>query len=75
MKKSKLTTKHQATIPQEVRKVLKVKAGDHIIFEVLPDNTVVIRKGMPFDLEYTKALNTTLTEWASKNDEDAYRDL
>ena len=75
MKKSKLTIKHQATIPQEIRKLLKLKAGDSLVFEVLPDNTVVIRKGVPFDIEYTKAVSSTLSEWNSKNDEDAYRDL
>jgi len=72
---STITTKYQATIPQKIRELLHVKAGDKLLFEVLPDARIVIRKSSPLDLEYAKALSSTLNEWGSKNDEDAYRDL
>lgn len=75
MKKSKMTSKYQATIPKEIRDALKLKAGDLLIFEVLPDNTVIVRKGFPFDVEYAKSLSSTLSEWDSENDDEAYRDL
>jgi antitoxin PrlF len=72
---SKLTTKNQTTVPKEVRKVLKVKAGDRITFEIRPDRTIVIRKTRPLDLAYAQAVSGTLEEWESDADEEAYRDL
>jgi len=75
MSVSKLTTKFQATIPQDVRARLKLKAGDRIIFEVKKDNRIEVRKAMPLDLEYLKSLEATLGEWNSENDEEAFRDL
>lgn len=72
---STVTAKYQATIPLEIRKLLHVKAGDKLLFEVRADNSVVVRKSTRLDLEYAKALSKTLDEWGSKNDEEAYRDL
>lgn len=72
---TKLTSKCQATIPKAVRKVLKIKAGDRLVFEILPDRRVVIRKIRPLDVEYLQALSSTLSEWNSKEDEEAFRDL
>lgn len=72
---SKLTTKFQATIPQDIRSILKLKAGDKIIFEVTAEKQVVIRKALPKDLIYLQALESTLNEWNSKNDDEDYRDL
>ncbi|MCL5436890.1 MAG: hypothetical protein M1549_03395 [Candidatus Dependentiae bacterium] len=42
--------------------VLRVQAGDKLLFEVRADNTVVVRKGPRLDLEYAKALSKTLDE-------------
>jgi antitoxin PrlF len=75
MRSSKITVKYQTTIPKEIRKILKVRAGDQIVFEVLPKKTVVIRKARAFDAAYAKALRSTLSEWESEADEKAYRDL
>ena len=75
MLNSKLTSKNQTTIPKEVRDVLKVRAGDRITFEICKDKTIVIRKTRPLDLAYAKAVSSTLEEWASDADEEAYRDL
>lgn len=72
---SKLTSKFQATIPTEIRKTLKIKAGDRIIFEILPDRSIVIRKSTLVDVAHLKALEATVGEWGSKQDEEAYRDL
>jgi antitoxin PrlF len=71
---SKLTKKYQATVPEAVRKKLKLKAGDVIAFEI--DNEVIkLRKAMPIDVEFSSALVPTLSEWESQNDEEAYHDL
>ena len=75
MSNSKLTSKFQTTIPQDIRATLKLKAGDQIIFEITRDKQVVIKKAMPADIAYLKALESTLSEWNSKNDEEDYSDL
>lgn len=72
---TKLTSKCQTTIPKEVREVLKIKAGDRLAFEILPDRQVVIRKVRPLDVAYLQALSSMLSEWSSKEDEEAFRDL
>jgi len=74
MKLSTLTQKGQATIPLEVRKKLDLHPGDKIGFEVT-DGEVVIRKICAFDYEYHQALSGTLSEWSSKEDDEAYDDL
>ncbi len=71
---SKLTKKYQATVPEAVRKKLKLKAGDTIAFEI--ENDIIrLRKAMPIDIEFSSALVPTLSEWESQHDEDAYNDL
>jgi len=72
---SKLTSKSQATIPGKIRKHLGVKPGDSVAFEVDENNKVFIRKASLIDFEFAQALEGTLSEWTSKNDEEAYRDL
>lgn len=75
MKSSKITTKYQATIPKDIRKQLKLQAGDSVTFEVLDDGLVVLRKTKPLDKEYLKALNTLLTEWKTAYDEEDFEHL
>ncbi len=72
---SKLTTKSQATIPGKIRAVLGVHPGDSIVFEVDENSKVLLRKANPIDFEFAKALEGTLSEWSSINDEEAYGDL
>lgn len=72
---AKLTSKYQATIPREIRDHLQLESGDEILYELLPDNTVIVRKTSPLDLDYLKALNSTLNEWESDSDEQAYKNL
>ncbi|HUW50548.1 MAG TPA: AbrB/MazE/SpoVT family DNA-binding domain-containing protein [Sulfuricella sp.] len=71
---SKVTTKYQATIPLEVREKLGIQQGDMVAFE-FENGAVRLRRVVPLDVEYAKALAGTLSEWASENDEEAYRDL
>ncbi|MBI2026927.1 MAG: type II toxin-antitoxin system PrlF family antitoxin [Deltaproteobacteria bacterium] len=74
MKISKLTSKYQATIPEEVRKFLLLKKGDRVLFEI-EDDQVIVRKATAFDVEYLNSVASTLSEWGSDNDEEAYKDL
>ena len=48
---------------------------DEIVYELLSDGTVVVRKTTPLDLEYLKSIESTLTEWNSEDDERAYKNL
>lgn len=71
---SKVTTKYQTTIPLEVREKLGIQQGDMVAFE-LENGVARLRRVVPLDVEYAKALAGTLSEWASENDEEAYRGL
>lgn len=71
---SKVTKKYQATIPLAVRRKLGLKPGDTVAFEIEND-TVTVRRATALDREYARALEGTLTEWLSREDEEAYRDL
>lgn len=71
---SKLTQKYQATIPEPVRRLLHLEAGDKVAFDI-DHETVKLRKARPLDLEFAKSLESTLGEWTSDADEEAYREL
>lgn len=72
---SRVTSKYQATIPKEIRKFLHLESGDELQYELLPNNTVIIRKTSPLDLDYLQALNYTMNEWETDADEKAYKHL
>ena len=71
---SKLTSKYQATVPEPVRKLLGLKKGDFVAFDV-HKKKVIIRRATPADIAFAKALENTLSEWNSPEDEAAYHDL
>ncbi|WP_317706574.1 AbrB/MazE/SpoVT family DNA-binding domain-containing protein [Methylomarinovum caldicuralii] len=71
----KVTSKGQATIPAEIRKALGIRPGDRIVWEIDAEGAVRIRRATPLDLEYLKAVESTLEEWHSEADEAAYHDL
>lgn len=72
---AKITAKGQTTVPREVREALRVAPGDLIAWEVEPGGTATVRRVQPLDLEYLRAVESTLDEWAGAADEEAYRDL
>ena len=72
--KSRLTSKFQATVPGPVRKALQLKAGDMIGFDI-EGSQVTLRHVTPLDLAFAQALEGTLGEWSSKEDELAFKDL
>ena len=71
---AKLTTKFQATIPAPVRKVLEIKQGDTVAFDIR-DGVLTLRRATPTDIAFAQAVEGTLSEWHSEADERAYRDL
>ena len=72
---SKLIPKGRVTIPALVRKILHLKAGDTVIFEETGAGTIRIRKAKSLNIEFLSALEDTLSEWNSENDDRAYRHL
>jgi bifunctional DNA-binding transcriptional regulator/antitoxin component of YhaV-PrlF toxin-antitoxin module len=72
---AKITAKGQTTIPQEVRAALQVGPGDLIAWEVGADGTATVKRVRPLDIEYLRAVEGTLSEWAGAADEEAYREL
>ena len=72
---AKITAKGQTTIPQDVRAALHVVPGDLIAWEIGSDGAATVRRVQPMDVEYLRAIEGTLSEWASAADEEAYRDL
>lgn len=71
---SKLTQKGQTTIPAVVRRKLDLHSGDCVAFEIIK-NQVVLMKISPFDYEFHKALESTVSEWSSPEDDEAFNDL
>lgn len=72
---AKITAKGQTTIPRDVRLALNVVPGDLIAWEVSGEGTATVRRVQPLDIEYLRAIEATLGEWAGAADEEAYRDL
>ena len=70
----KLTKRYQATIPEPVRTLLDLGAGDAIAFHIEGDE-VRLRKARPVDIAFAQALQATLEEWSSEADEEAWRGL
>lgn len=74
MKVSRLSTKGQITIPKEIRKAIGVEPGDAIAYEV-EKGVVILKRVEPFDAAFHAALSDTLDEWATPEDQEAFRDL
>jgi len=71
---SRLSAKGQVTLPKKVRETLSLGPGDLVTYEI-GDGKVSIRKVQPFDAAFHAALSSTLDEWASQEDDEAFRDL
>jgi AbrB family looped-hinge helix DNA binding protein len=71
---SRLTRKYQATIPADVRRALRLEQGDVVQFEIEGDR-VTLRRQDASDRAYLKGLESTLSEWSSPYDDEAYGDL
>jgi len=74
MKFSRLSRKGQVTIPKAVRETLELEPGDLVGYQV-SNGVVTLRRLDPFDEGFHAALSDTLDEWASTEDDEAFRDL
>jgi antitoxin PrlF len=74
---TRLTSKHQTTIPVEVRRALDLEAGDRVEFQV-EGNTVTLRKAearLSDDLVFRLVQAHAMRDWDTPEDDEAFRDL
>ena len=71
---ARLTARGQTTIPKRIREAAGLRQGDVLAFDLVGDQVRVRKVTGPLD-EYLRALQDTLHEWDSKEDEVAWRDL
>lgn len=74
---TKLTTKYQTTIPAEIRRTLGIEAGDRVEFQI-HDQKVTISKaklGLTDDLAFGLTQATSMRDWDTPEDDEAFRDL
>jgi len=71
---SRITSKAQTTVPKEVRKALGAGPGDVLAYEI-EGRRITVRKLQPIERAHLRALQETLSEWASPADAEAYDDL
>ena len=71
---SRISSKGQITLPKAVREALGAVPGDLVSYEV-EGNVVQITRLEPFDAAFHAALSQTMHEWASEQDDEAFRDL
>lgn len=74
---TRLTTKHQTTIPVEVRRALDLEAGDQVEFRV-DGTTVTLRKAEPRlseDVLFRLIQTHAMRDWDTPEDDEAFRDL
>lgn len=69
---AKITSKGQTTIPKEVRKQLGLEPGDMLSYEV-PSGAVMVRKVEHFDAAWHQTIASTLEEWNSPEDDEAFK--
>ena len=66
---SRVTSKGQVTVPKQVRKSLQIAAGDSLVYELRGDH-VVLRKLPRVDVDWARAVESTLTEWQDELDDE-----
>jgi antitoxin PrlF len=74
---TRLTAKHQTTIPAEVRRALGLKAGDHVAFSV-EGRAVRLSKAeppLPDTVAFRLMQAHTMRDWDTPEDDEAFREL
>lgn len=66
---SKISSKGQTTIPQEVRESLQARPGDLLQYTI-ENGKVIIRKFTPDDVLFLKGMQAQLSEWQRSEDDD-----
>lgn len=71
---SRVSSKGQVTLPRKVRQAIGVGPGDAVAYDV-SKGVVTLRRLEPIDLAFHAAVESTLAEWNSREDDEAYDDL
>ena len=75
MEFARVTSKVQATIPKRIRETANIKYGDLFAFDLDSKSRIIIRRiDSTIDIEQM-ALQETLSEWSSPEDDEAWHDL
>ncbi|WP_370173667.1 AbrB/MazE/SpoVT family DNA-binding domain-containing protein [Sphingobium abikonense] len=74
MKGSKLTIKHQVTIPRDVRQALSLKAGDQVDFAIENGRAILTRVDES-DMEWARFIQTQMPEWSDPHEDTYWADL
>ena len=74
MSTSRISSKGQVTIPKKIREAIGLEPGDTIAYEA-HDGVITLKHLEPFDAAFHAALSQTLDEWATPEDDEAFRDL
>jgi len=74
MQIGKITSKGQTTIPVSIRKAAKLEEGDRVLFEMKEDYVILRKIKLPAD-DYLNSIASTLNEWLSPEDEEAWSGL
>ena len=74
MEISKISAKGQTTIPAKIRNKLELGIGDTVVYEI-KDEGVLVHKGVETNDNYLSAISSTLEEWNSDEDNEAWCDL
>jgi antitoxin PrlF len=74
---TKLTSKHQTTIPADVRLALGLKAGDSVNFEITDGQVTLRRVSGKLSDEQLFALSQShvMRDWDTPEDDAAFRHL
>jgi antitoxin PrlF len=75
MELARVTAKGQATIPKRIREAANIQEGDILAFDLDSNNRIIIKRVVPSADAELSALQSTLSEWSSAQDEEAWRDL
>lgn len=75
MQLARVTAKGRATIPKRIRDAAHIREGDMLAFDLDSNNRITIKRiDQSVDVGLY-ALQETLSEWSSPQDEEAWRDL
>ena len=75
MELARVTAKGQATIPKRIRDAAHIREGDMLSFDLDSNNRIIIKRIDTGESVELLALQETLSEWSSPEDDEAWRDL
>ncbi len=72
---SRIGKNGRVTIPGAIRRKMRLRAGDELLFAYVEGHVVLIRKRARLDIPFLRVLEATLSEWNSTDDDCAFHDL